>query len=124
MKSGTYNKAVYWTEELQSKIDKAMSVHYWVNPTDHYREKAMLLDIPFGFYKAALFGEIVEVEYDSTTDYISKIITRLSNRKNITEDICAAIVLEGRQARVKTIWINHSLDNHKTLRTENYVNEN
>lgn len=121
MKSGTYNKAVYWTEELQSKIDKAMSVHYSVKPTAHYREKAMWLDIPHGFYRAALFGEIVEVEYDSATDSISKIITRLSNRKNIAEDICAAIALEGRQARVKTIWINHGSDNHKTLRTENYV---
>lgn len=124
MKSGTYNKAVYWTEELQSKIDKAMSVHYRVKPTAHYREKAMWLNVPFGFYKAALFGKIVEVEYDSATDSISKIITRLSNRKNITEDICAVIALEGRQARVKTIWINHGLDNHKTLRVENYVNEN
>lgn len=124
MKSGTYNKAVYWTEELQSKIDRAMSVHYRVKPTAHYREKVMLLNVPFGFYKAALFGKIVEVEYDSATDSISKIITRLSNRKNITEDICAVIALEGRQARVKTIWINHGLDNHKTLRVENYVNEN
>lgn len=124
MKSGTYNKAVYWTEELQSKIDKAMSVHYRVKPTAHYQEKAMWLDIPYGFYRTALFGEIVEVEYDSATDSISKIITRLSNRKNIAEDICAAIALEGRQANVKTIWINHGLDNHKTLRTENYVNEN
>ena len=124
MKSGTYNKAVYWTEELQSKIDKAMSVHYWVNPTTHYREKAMLLNIPYGFYKAALFGEIVEVEYDSATDSISKIITRLANRKNIAEDICAAIALRGNRANVKTIWINHGLDNHKTLRIENYVNEN
>lgn len=124
MKSGTYNKAVYWTEELQSKIDKAMSVHYRVKPTAHYREKAMWLDIPYGFYRASLFGEIVEVEYDSATDSISKIITRLSNRKNIAEDICAAIALEGNRANVITIWINHGSDNHKTLRTENYVNEN
>lgn len=124
MKSGTYNKAVYWTEELQSKIDKAMSVHYRVKPTAHSQEKAMWLDIPYGFYRAALFGEIVEVEYDSATDSISKIITRLSNRHNPAEDICAAIVLEGRQATVKTIWTNHGSDNHKTLRTENYVNEN
>lgn len=121
MKSGTYNKAVYWTEELQSKIDRAMSVHYRVKPTAHYREKVMLLNVPFGFYKAALFGKIVEVEYDSATDSISKIITRLSNRKNIMEDICTAIALEGNQATVKTIWINHGLDNHKTLRTENYI---
>lgn len=124
MKSGTYNKAVYWTEELQSKIGKAMSIHYKVKPTAHYREKAMLLNIPFGFYKAALFGEIVEVEYESATDSISKIITRLSNRRNIAEDICAAIALIGNRANVKTIWINHSLDDHKTLRVENYVNEN
>lgn len=124
MKSGTYNKAVYWTEELQSKIDKAMSVHYSVKPTAHYREKVMLLNVPFGFYKAALFGKIVEVEYDSATDSISKIITRLANRKNIAEDICAAIALEGNRANVKTVWINHGLDNHKTLRVENYVNEN
>lgn len=121
MKSGTYNKAVYWPEELQTKIDKEMSVHYRVKPTAHYREKAMLLNVPFGFYRAALFGEIVEVEYDSATDSISKIITRLSNRKNTAEDICASIALEGNRANVITVWINHGSDNHKTLRTENYV---
>ena len=123
MKTGLYNKAVYWTDELESKVKKAMTIRYTVSATKHYKFKARKLGLPLGCYKAMLYGKIVEVEYDKQMDAVQKIITRLSNRVQDGTDICAAIRFDGYEAYVVTVWLNKATDNHKTIRVENYVNE-
>ena len=66
-----------------------------------------------------LHGRIVEVEIEDGR--VNRIITRLNNRYNSKEDLCAAILLgKDRTARVKTIWVNRIDDTHKTIRIENY----
>ena len=123
LQTGLYNKAVYWTDELEGKINALMSKRYHVLPTIHCKFKARKLGLPLGCYKAMLYGKIVEVEYDKQTDVVQKIITRLPNRVKDGTDICAAIRFDGYEARVVTVWVNEATDNHKTIRVENYVNE-
>lgn len=123
LQTGLYNKAVYWTDELEGKINALMSKRYHVLPTIHCKFKARKLGLPLGCYKAMLYGKIVEVEYDKQTDVVQKIITRLPNRVKDGTDICAAIRFDGYEAYVVTVWLNKATDNHKTIRVENYVNE-
>ena len=123
LQTGIYNRAVYWTDELESKVKKAMTIRYTVSATKHYKFKARKLGLPLGCYKAMLYGKIVEVEYDKQTDVVQKIITRLPNRVKDGTDICAAIRFDGYEAYVVTVWLNKATDNHKTIRVENYVNE-
>lgn len=124
MKTGIYNKAVYWTDELESKVNVLMRKRYRILPTNHCKFKARKLGLPLGCYKAMLYGKIVEVEYNKQTDAVQKIITRLPNRVQDGTDICAAIRFDRfNEARVITIWVNEATDNHKTIRVENYVNE-
>lgn len=124
LQTGLYNKAVYWTDELENKVNALMSKRYRVLPTNHCKFKARKLGLPLGCYKAMLYGKIVEVEYDKQVDAVQKIITRLPNRVQDGTDICAAIRFDGfNEARVITIWVNEATDNHKTIRVENYVNE-
>lgn len=118
MQSGVYNKVVYWPTQLQQVIAFTMSKPYTLVPTYHYFCKAKKLHLPNNCYKAMLYGEIVEVEYDGS---VKKIITRLRNRYRDTEDLCSAILLDGDKARVKTVWVNHWEDNHKTINKEAYI---
>lgn len=123
LQTGLYNKAVYWTDELEGKVNALMSKRYHVLPTNHCKFKARKLGLPLGCYKAMLYGKIVEVEYSNQADAVQKIITRLPNRVQDGTDICAAIRFNGYEAYVVTVWVNESTDNHKTIRVENYVNE-
>lgn len=119
MQTGIYNKAVYWPIEVKQAIKIAMSKRYIVSPTQHYQFKAEKLTLPNNCYKALLHGEIVEVEVNN--GYVVKVVTRLRNRYNHAQDICGAIVLDGVEARVKTVWTNRCNDKHWTIRKENYV---
>lgn len=119
MQTGTYNKAVYWPNEIEQAIKFAMTKRYVVLPTQHYRLKARTLMLPDNCYRALLHGKIVEAEVNDGC--VVKVITRLRNRYNHTQDICGAIALDGIEARVKTVWTNRCGDKHWTIRKENYV---
>ena len=84
-------------------------------------DKANLLNIPVGAYKAALYGEVIEAELEHGT--VVKVVTRLPHRFDSTLDICFAVAIDGEEARVKTVWLNRRNDNHETICKENYVRE-
>lgn len=118
MKNGLYNRAVYWNEEIESKIEKLMGARFEVKPTKHYFDKAHMLVLPDRCYLAALHGQIIEIEY---ADGIQKIVTRIPDRYNRANDICFAIRIEGWTATVKTVWVNRHSDNHYTIDESKYV---
>jgi len=60
---------------------------------------------------------IVEVETDSTGTII-KILVRVEY--DVKFDLCLAIIPIGKQARIKTGWLNVRSDNHKTLDVTKY----
>ena len=117
--SKLYNIGVYYPHDVEVMVENAMRKRYEVVATRHDEDKIAKLRLPNNCYKAMLHGRIVEVEIEDGR--VNKIITRLNNRYNSKEDLCAAILLgEDRTARVKTIWINRIDDSHKTIRMENY----
>lgn len=123
---GTYNRRVYWPQELQLLIDLTLAKKYLVQPTDHLRMRLKENCLPAEVYKTALYGEIVEAEVDH--GILKKIITRLRNKHRKSEDICMATIFTENSsgsivARVKTAWINQHKDNHDTLHIEKYVSE-
>lgn len=119
MEMGVYNKAVYWPIELEIKIQKIKSKPQRLIPTSHYKEKEAKLKLPNNCYKAALYGQIVEAEYNGTS--VTKIITRLTNRYNHSQDICYAIAIGNDGLHIKTVWTNNKEDNHYTLKANNYI---
>lgn len=121
LRDGVYNKAVYWPMNLEMALEEKMATRYEINYTKHYFERCEQWDIPWSCHKAALYGEIIEAEIQD--GIIVKIVTRLPNKKRADEDICFAIVLDGNEARVKTVWCNMSYDNHGTINRSNYVKE-
>ena len=117
--SKLYNIGVYYPRDVEIMVENAMRRRYEVIATHHAEYKIAKLGLPSNCYKAMLHGRIVEVEIEDGR--VNKIITRLKNRYNSKEDLCAAILLgEDGIARVKTIWINRIDDSHKTIRMENY----
>lgn len=117
--SKLYNIGVYYPYDVEVMVENAMKKRYKVVVTRHAEYKIAKLKLPNNCYKAMLHGRIVEVEIEDGR--VNKIITRLKNRYNSKEDLCAAILLEeDRIAKVKTIWINRINDSHKTIRMENY----
>lgn len=120
--SKLYNIGVYYPHDVEVMVENAMKKRYEVVVTRHAEYKIAELGLPNNCYKAMLYGRIVEVEIEDGR--VNKIITRLKNRYNSKEDLCAAILLEeDRIAKVKTIWINRINDSHKTIRIENYERE-
>ena len=121
--NGTYNKAVYWPGTFNMLVEDELNFRYNVYATTHCKNRIQEYRLPQGCFTAMLYGEVVEAEYYNGN--ITKIITRLPNRKNQNQDICAAIMLEhnnyGHKAKVKTIWLNERNDKHKTINRENYV---
>lgn len=121
--NGTYNKAVYWPKWLEEAINSVLDVRYDVYATAHCRNRIQSYGLPQGCFTAMLYGEVVEAECHNGN--ITKIVTRLPNRKNTNQDICAAILLEhndyGHKASVKTIWLNQHDDMHGTIDRKNYV---
>ena len=117
--SKLYNIGVYYPHDVEIMVENAMRKRYEVVVTRHAEYKIAKLRLPNNCYKAMLYGRIVEVEIEDGR--VNKIITRLNNRYNSKEDLCAAILLEEDGiAKVKTIWINRIDDSHKTIRMENY----
>lgn len=117
--SKLYNIGVYYPHDVEVMVENAMRKRYEIIATRHAKYKIAKLRLPNNCYKAMLYGRIVEVEIEDGR--VNKIITRLKNRYNSKEDLCAAILLgEDGIAKVKTIWINQIGDSHKTIRMENY----
>lgn len=124
MQNGVYNKAVYWPEELKTKIEKLMKRKYTITPSAHAREKIQNLKLPPKSYRIVLHGEVVEAEVQNQN--VVKVITRLERKSEWREyhqDICSAIVFDCSKAIVKTMWLNSSSDTHATLNIENYIVE-
>ena len=123
LQNGTYNKAVYWPDRLKELVKDALDFRYNIYATAHCKNRIQEYGLPQGCFTTMLYGEIVEAEYYNNN--ITKIVTRLPNRKNKNQDICAVIMLEhsvyGHKAKVKTIWLNERNDKHKTINKENYV---
>lgn len=125
--NGLYNKAVYWNTNIDTMVNQAMNKRYMIEPTFHMTQKVHSLHLPNRCYLAVLYGEVVEAEV--VNNKVVKVITRITNRYNIHQDICAAVLLTTDElgnniARVKTIWTNSHNDNHKTIKVENYICEN
>lgn len=123
LQNGTYNKAVYWPDALSALVEDNLNFHYNVYAAVHCKNRIQQYNLPQGCFTAMLYGEVVEAEYYNGN--ITKVVTRLPNRKNQNQDICAAIMLEcndyGNKAKVKTVWLNERDDKHKTINRENYV---
>lgn len=68
-------------------------------------------------------GEVIECEVKDMV--LTKIVTRTPSSRWAGETNCAAIVLEERYgkliARVTTVWINNSDDNHATIQRDRCV---
>lgn len=120
MKSGIYNKAVYWPVELEIRIAEIKSIRQFLSPTQHYRDKAAMLRLSDNCYKVALYGQVVEAEYDIYNG-VTKTITRIPNRYNRNQDLCCAIAIDDNELRVKTVWLNDRRDKHYTLNRKNYI---
>lgn len=122
VKDGTYNKAVFWPDKLAKMISEQLVYRYKVSATKHYFDKCEILHLPKNCYKAMMYGEVIEAEIRNGA--VVKIVTRLPNRYDMTEDICAAILLHDEgfyDAKVKTVWVNQAEDNHSTINISNYV---
>lgn len=101
-----------------------LSNRYVVFNTTHARDKIFYLGLPGRIYKAMLYGEVIEAEFHKGK--LTKIVTRLKDKRSDSIDICAAILINpvdtyGNVAKVKTVWINDRDDNHKTINKEMYI---
>lgn len=117
MYNGTYNKAVSWNSEIDNLISIKLSNRYIITCGHHARQRIAENGLSPKVYKASLYGEVVEVEF--VDGAVHKIITRLPHR-TLPYDICSAVMFNGSEAFVKTVWLNSSTDNHRTIRKENY----
>lgn len=117
---GTFNKNVFWCDEVEYAVQLALSKKYIVLPTQHYFWRTSELHLPRNCYKAMLYGEVIEAELQLGS--VVKVITRLQNNKFPDKDICAAISfnVDG-TAVVRTVWVNRHDDGHSTIHKENYV---
>lgn len=122
VKDGVYNKAVFWPGRLVEMISKQLMYRYKASATKHCLNKCEILHLPKNCYKAMMYGEVIEAEIRNGS--VVKIVTRLPNRRYMTEDICAAILLHSEgfyDAKVKTVWTNQADDNHSTIDVSNYI---
>lgn len=120
MVDGVYNKAVYWPNEIEEKVNNRMGDKFLIRLSVHAEKRIAENHLPKDCYKAFLFGEIVEVEIKNGS--VKKIVTRLRHRYNSKKFICSAILLDFDVAFVKTVWVNNEDDNHETIIAYNYVN--
>ena len=118
--NGTFNKNVFWRDEVEYAVQYALRKKYTVIPTQHYFKRVSELHLPHNCYKAMLCGEVIEAEFELGN--VIKIVTRLQNCKFPDKDICAAISLNADgTAVVRTVWVNRHNDKHSTIHKENYV---
>lgn len=118
--NGTFNKNVFWRDEAEYAVQYALRKKYTVIPTQHYFKRVSELHLPRNCYKAMLYGEVIEAEFQLGS--VVKIVTRLQNNKFPDKDTCAAISLNADgTAVVHTVWVNNHNDGHSTIHKENYV---
>lgn len=118
--NGTFNKNVFWCDEIEYAVQYALSKKYVVRPTRHYFNRVSELRLPRNCYKAMLHGEVIEAEFDFGS--VTKVVVRLQNNKFPDKDTCAAIILNADgTAVVRTVWVNNHNDEHSTIHKENYV---
>ena len=118
--NGTFNKNVFWCDEVEYAVQYTLRKKYTIIPTRHYFKRVSELRLPRNCYKAMLHGEIIEAEFELGS--VIKIVTRLQNNKFPNKDTCAAIVLNADgTAVVRTVWVNRHNDKHSTIHKENYV---
>lgn len=121
--TGTFNKNVFWPDELRFIIEWTMAKRYHIEPTQHLFDRLHEYRLPTNCYKAMMYGEVIEVEVECGV--VKKIVTRLPDRNHTNEDLCAAIKLSKNEfgtniAKVITIWVNDRKDKHFTLKKEQY----
>ena len=120
LSKGTFNKNVFWCDEVEYAVQYALRKKYTILPTQHYFKRISELHLPRNCYKAMLYGEVIEAEFQFGN--VIKIVTRLQNNKSPDKDICAAISLNvDGTAVVHTVWVNRHNDKHSTIHKENYV---
>lgn len=118
--NSTFNKNVFWCDEVEYAVQYALRKKYTIIPTRHYFKRVSELHLPRNCYKAMLHGEVIEAEFELGS--VIKIVTRLQNKKFPDKDICAAISLNvDGTAVVRTVWVNRHNDKHSTIHKENYV---
>ena len=118
--NGTFNKNVFWCDEVEYAVQYALRKKYTVIPTRHYFKRVSELHLPRTCYKAILHGEVIEAELDFGS--VTKVIVRLQNNKFPNKDTCAAISLNADgTAVVHTVWVNNHNDEHSAIHKENYV---
>ena len=120
LSKGTFNKNVFWCDEVEYAVQYVLRKKYTILPTQHYFKRISELHLPRNCYKAMLYGEVIEAEFQFGN--VIKIVTRLQNNKSPDKDICAAISLNvDGTAVVRTVWVNRHNDEHSTIHKENYV---
>lgn len=118
--NGTFNKNVFWCDEVEYAVQYVLRKKYTIYPTRHYCKRISELHLPRNCYKAMLCGEVIEAEFEFGS--VIKIVTRLQDKKFPDKDICAAIILNtDGTAIVRTVWVNRHNDEHSTIHKENYV---
>lgn len=118
--NGTFNKNVFWCDEVEYAVQYVLRKKYTIYPTRHYFKRISELHLPRNCYKAMLCGKVIEAEFEFGS--VIKIVTRLQNKKFPDKDICAAIILNtDGTAVVRTVWVNRHNDKHSTIHKENYV---
>lgn len=118
--NGTFNKNVFWCDEVEYAVQYALGKKYTIIPTRHYFKRVSELRLPRNCYKAMLHGEVIEAELNLGS--VTKIVVRLQNNKFPDKDTCAAINLNADgTAVVRTVWVNRHNDKHSTIHKENYV---
>lgn len=118
--NGTFNKNVFWCDEVEYAVQYALRKKYTIIPTRHYFKRVSELHLPRNCYKAMLHGEVIEAEFELGS--VTKVVVRLQNNKFPNKDTCAAISLNvDGTAVVHTVWVNNHNDEHSTIHKENYV---
>lgn len=121
---GVYNKVLYWPDGVEYVIDHVLGEEYAVLASAHAKGRIQEYHLPALCYKACLYGDVIEATF--TEGHLTKLVTRIHDRKSTGQDICFAIIfLHGVNrplALVKTVWCNAEDDDHATLNWQQYVN--
>ena len=118
--NGTFNKNVFWCDEVEYAVQYTLRKKYTIIPTRHYFKRVSEFHLPHNCYKAMLHGEVIEAEFELGN--VTKVVVRLQNNKFPDKDTCATIILNADgTAVVRTVWVNRHNDKHSTIHKENYV---
>ena len=121
--NGIYNKAIYWPKEVRKMVKRVLERECTIYPTQHMYDRLENYDLPMDIWHEFMDGEVIEAEVKDMV--LTKIVTRTPSSRWAGETNCAAIVLEERHgrltARITTVWINDSSDNHATVQRDRCV---